>query len=133
METEQTEHQYKLALYSLPVISVQIIAYSINVILFYTNNNVPRNIYFYVMFGLLVCSILSFIVSVLAILYDYMINYNLMIVFFIIMLILSYVSLNICDIVYDTNSNNSNTIYGYIISGTITVLELGMIFLLLLD
>ena len=123
----QTEQQYKLALYSLPVISVEIIAYSIHGILFYTN--VPKNIYFYIMFGLLVVSILSFILSVLAIFYDYMINYNIMIFIFISMLLLSYLSLNICDIIYHTNSN---TIYGYIISGTITLLELGMIFLLLL-
>lgn len=124
----QTE-QYKLALYSLPVISVEIIAYSIHGILFYTNN-VPKNIYFYIMFGLLLFSILSFILSVLAIFYDYMINYNIMIFIFISMLLLSYLSLNICDIIYHTNSN---TIYGYIISGTITLLELGMIFLLLLN
>ena len=126
----QTEQQYKLALYSLPVISAEIIGYSIHGILFYTNNYVPKNIYFYIMLGLLLFSILSFILSVLAIFYDYMINYNIMIFLFISILLLSYVSLNICDIIYHTNSN---TIYGYIISGTITLLELGMIFLLLLN
>ena len=53
-----------------------------------------------------------------------------MVILFIIILLLSYVTLNICDVVYHTNSN---TIYGYIISGTITLLELIMIFLLLLN
>jgi hypothetical protein len=124
----ETEHQYNLALYSLPVISIEIIAYSIHGIVFY--NNVPKNIYYYVMLGLLVVSILSFILSLLAIYYEYMINYNLIIVLFISMLVFSYISLNICDIIYN---NNSNTIYGYILSGFIVVLELGMIFLLLLD
>ena len=68
----ETEHQYNLALYSLPVISIEIIAYSIHGIVFY--NNVPKNIYYYVMLGLLVVSILSFILSLLAIYYEYMIN-----------------------------------------------------------
>jgi len=124
----ETEHQYNLALYSLPFISVQIIAYSIHGMVFY--NNIPKNIYYYVMLGILIFSILSFILSLLAIYYEYTINYNLMIFLFIITLLLSYITLNICDIIYDTNSN---TIYGYILSGTITILELGMIFLLLLN
>lgn len=125
----QTE-QYKLALYALPVISVEIIVYSIIGVLFYINNNEPKNIYFYIMLGLLLFSILSFILSVLVIIYDYKINYYIMIFLFITMLLLSYLSLNICDIIYHTNSN---TIYGYIISGIITLLELIMIFLLLLN
>ena len=111
-----TEDQYKLALYSLPVISLQILILSITVI------------NYYVMQGLLVLSIITLLLSIYGIYNNYTDHYGLIVSTFIIMLLLSLVALNISNIIYDSSVL---TTISYIISLIITVLELAVIYLLL--
>lgn len=123
-----TNYQYKLAIYSLVIISLLIIIFSSSGINYYNKNKIPKNIYFYIVVSFLVLSVLSLILSCLLIFYNSTSHYNLILVLFISMLFISYLTIDICTILYNPTVG---TTIGYILSGIITLLELGMIFFLL--
>lgn len=123
--------QYKFALYSLLILSIHILFFSIYLIVYYSKNNIYKNIYFYIIICFGILSLASLVLSIIALFFrDGSKYYNSIIALFIVILIISYLTLNISNLIYKTNAG---IIIGYIISGVMTMAELVVIYFLLVE